>query len=251
MKQMVFLSGLPRTGSTLLSAILSQNPLIHAEGNSAVCQLMWDMHVSCSINSNEQLSANDRFDTILELLTSIPKIYYKDIEQPIIVDKCRSWTLQPNIDLILKYITKEPKFIVLIRPLEEIVASFVHLKIENGWTGNLTENILRDGSEPIMRSFDGIINVLSKYRENTIFVKYDDLVSNTEKTIENIYNFCGWQQFDHSYNDIENKYPENDEVYGLLGQHYVRPKIEKRKIEIDLPKEILEKCHFLNELIGL
>jgi len=45
--QFVCLSGLPRSGSTLLSAILSQNPLIHAEGNSAVCQLMWDMQMSC------------------------------------------------------------------------------------------------------------------------------------------------------------------------------------------------------------
>ena len=39
-QQFVCLSGLPRTGSTLLSAILSQNPLIHAEGNSAVSPLM-------------------------------------------------------------------------------------------------------------------------------------------------------------------------------------------------------------------
>ena len=44
------LSGLPRTGSTLLSAILYQNPKIHAEGNSGLCQLMWDLEVSCKHN---------------------------------------------------------------------------------------------------------------------------------------------------------------------------------------------------------
>ncbi len=42
-KNFYFISGLPRTGSTLLSSILYQNPLIHTEGNSALCQLMWDI----------------------------------------------------------------------------------------------------------------------------------------------------------------------------------------------------------------
>ena len=46
------LSGLPRSGATLLSAILDQNPEIHAEGSSAVCQLMWDVHKSCYGMSN-------------------------------------------------------------------------------------------------------------------------------------------------------------------------------------------------------
>ena len=57
-KQFVFLSGLPRTGSTLLSAILSQNPKIYSEGNSAVCQLMYDMQQSCIHKAKEQLIAN-------------------------------------------------------------------------------------------------------------------------------------------------------------------------------------------------
>ena len=60
MEQFVCLSGLPRSGSTLLTAILSQNPLIHAEGNSAVCQLMWDLHQSGLTTAKEQLKANGR-----------------------------------------------------------------------------------------------------------------------------------------------------------------------------------------------
>jgi hypothetical protein len=78
-KQFVCLSGLPRTGSTLLSAILGQNPKIHAEGNSAVCQLMWDMYCSCTQNAKEQLLANNRSHTMMNLIKSIPQVYYKDI----------------------------------------------------------------------------------------------------------------------------------------------------------------------------
>ena len=68
-KQFVFLSGLPRTGSTLLSAILSQNPKIYSEGNSAVCQLMFDMQQSCINKAKEQLIANKRQEkTIIDMM---------------------------------------------------------------------------------------------------------------------------------------------------------------------------------------
>ena len=75
-KQFVGLSGLPRTGSTLLSAILSQNPEIHAEGNSAVCQLMWDMQQS--VVNSEQLKANNK-DLLDALVKTIPHTYYADV----------------------------------------------------------------------------------------------------------------------------------------------------------------------------
>ena len=94
--QFVCLSGLPRSGSTLLSAILSQNPLIHAEGNSAVCQIMWDTHTSCLTKAFEQLKANNREKTVFDLVSQVPHIYYKNIPEKIVVDKCRSWTLELN-----------------------------------------------------------------------------------------------------------------------------------------------------------
>ena len=76
--QFVCLSGLPRSGSTLLSALLSQNPEIHAEGNSAVCQLMWDMQQSCLSAAKEQLLANNRQSTIKDIISQIPHLYYKN-----------------------------------------------------------------------------------------------------------------------------------------------------------------------------
>jgi hypothetical protein len=69
-KKIIALSGLPRSGSTLLSSILSQNIDIHAEGNSAVCQLMWDMEVSCNTSGQEQIKANKREKTIIAIDTT-------------------------------------------------------------------------------------------------------------------------------------------------------------------------------------
>ena len=102
MNKLMFISGLPRTDSTLLSAILSQNPALHAEGNSAVCQLMWDMQQSCKINAGEQILANDREQTAVDLVSAIPSIYYKNVSNKVVFDKCRSWTIPDNMDMIKK-----------------------------------------------------------------------------------------------------------------------------------------------------
>ena len=247
MSKFIALSGLPRSGSTLLSAILSQNPNIHAEGNSAVCQLMWDMQKSCNINAKEQLLANNRINTAQDLIASIPNIYYKDVKESNIIDKCRSWTLPDNMDMLYKYITKSPKVIVLERPLIQIVKSFVYLRKENNWQGNLEQGLLDDWSEPIVRSLNGVKWAKANNKGEFIFIQYDELINHPKDTIDKIYTFCKLKPFKHDFNNIINKHPENDEVYKMLGQHDVRPTISKRNIDIKLSKSIIEKCKQLSQ----
>ena len=246
--KMFMMSGLPRTGSTLLSSILSQNPDIHAEGNSAVCQLMWDAYVSCEDNCKEQLLANNRIQTQQDIISAIPSLYYKNIEAKYVVDKCRSWTLPANMDLIYNYITPTPKIIVLIRPLEQIIASFLNLPK----TGkDLYRHLLEPQSEPLTRSYDGVLNAMKNNSGEFIFIKYDELVGDTKTTLDKIYQFCSWEPFEHDLTNIINKSPEDDSVYGTIGQHDVRPTIGKREYSIKLPDETLRRCRELNKQIGL
>lgn len=241
-KQFVALSGLPRTGSTLLSSILSQNPEIHAEGNSAVCQLMWDMQQS--VLNSEQIEASNK-NVLDALVKSIPHTYYADVTKPIIVDKCRSWTLPANIQILNRYFDNAPKIIVLVRPLVEVVASFLALRKANGWSD--MEILLEDGSEPIMRSLAGVEWARKNNNGEFLFVTYDELVDNTQESLDRIYNHCGWDPFVHDLDNITNHYKENDAVYGLIGQHDVRPQISRRTVDIDLPDKLIEKCNRLDE----
>ena len=224
----VALSGLPRTGSTLLSAILSQNPEIHSEGNSAVCQLMWDMQLSCQTTANEQLAANSRAATQDALVAAIPAIYYRDVTATHIVDKCRSWTLPANMDMLRRYIPNRPRVIVLTRPIDEIVASFVKLRRANGWQGDPEVGLLDAGSEPIMRSLDGVESAKASGSNEFLFIEYANLVESTREVLESIYDFCEWEPFHHDLDRVVNLHPENDAVYGLLGMHDIRPTIGRR-----------------------
>jgi sulfotransferase len=238
----VALSGLPRTGSTLLSAILSQNPEIHAEGNSAVCQLMWDMQQS--VVNSEQIKASSK-NLLDALVKPIPHTYYANITKPIVVDKCRSWTLPANMEILNRYFDNTPKVIVLVRPLVEIVASFISLRKKNNWI-NPEEGLLDDGSEPIMRSLAGVEWARKNNNGEFLFVTYDELVDDTQVSLDRIYEHCGWRSFKHNLDNIINEYQEIDPVYGLIDLHNVRPQISRRTVDIDLSDELIEKCNRLD-----
>ncbi len=241
MKNIVFLSGLPRTGSTLLTSILSQNPEIHTSGNSALCQLMWDMQVSCQ--NTEQIK--NKPEVTESLLKSIPKVYYEK-NQGIIVDKCRSWTMPANLELIDKYITKSPKIVVMLRPVIDIVKSFVYIRTLNGWKYPETQ-LLDDGSDPIMRSLDGVKHSRLVNKGQFLYIQYDDLITDPHNTLEQIYGFYGWKQFNHQLDAIQNKSFERDDLLNMIGLHDIRPTLSRRTVEISLSDELYKKAISLSE----
>jgi sulfotransferase len=245
MEQMVCLSGLPRSGSTLLSAILSQNPLIHAEGNSAVCQFIWDIHQTGTVHAAEQLHGNNRTKTVGDMIQAVPHIYYKDVPatKKIIVDKCRSWTIPANVELLKKYIDPHIKIIVLERSVEAIIKSFMKLYVKNNWPTekiNATlKALLTPGAEPIMRSICGINLAKKNNTEQTfLFIQYDDLIAQPAETLQRIYTFCGWAPYAHDFQQVVNTHPENDAYYGLKDFHTIRATVGKEENTVVLPAHI-------------
>ena len=238
------LGGLPRSGATLLSAILDQNPEIHAEGNSAVCQLMWDMPQSCYGPASEQLNATYRGDTIPSIVSAIPSAYYKDVSANVIVDKCRSWTMPTNMAMLQKYFVESPKVIVMERPLVDIYKSFNAIHRSNGREveANMEFELLPN-SEPVVRSLDGVIWAKQNNQNgNFLFISYDELVTETERVLTSIYEFCEIAPFKHDLNNIINNHPEDGVgVYDNAGLHDVRPTICKRKIDETVPDTMIAK----------
>jgi len=256
-QQFVGLSGLPRSGSTLLSAILSQNPLIHAEGNSAVCQFMWDIYVSYRDNCLQQLKANNKEGILLDLLSMVPNVYYKKrpASETIIVDKCRSWTRESNFQMIQACIGPTVKVIVLERPIKDVVNSFARLYHSNGIKGEALETellaLLEPDNETIMRSFDGIQWAKANNSSNNfLFVNYDDLVADPGAILAKIYEHCEWAPFEHDFDNVLNKYPENDDVYGVVNHHEIRQKVGKIRRDYSLLSEaVINACNSVDNTI--
>jgi sulfotransferase len=183
-ENIVFLAGLPRTGSTLLTSILSQNPEIHTAGNSALCPLMWEMQDACS--RTEQIM--NRPDIPDKFIGSMPEIFYKDVHSSIIIDKCRTWTLQPNIELIYKYINLNPKIIVMNRPIIDVIKSIIYIRKMNNWK-NPEYKLLDDDGEFLMRPLQSVYNSLFLNQEHILHIQYSNLIEDTENTLKKVYDF--------------------------------------------------------------
>jgi sulfotransferase len=231
-----FLSGLPRTGSTLLTSILSQNQNIHTQGVSALCQIMWDTQVSFWNMEN----VIDNPEVATRVLQSIPNAFYNYTNKHII-DKGRSWTLPANLDLIDKYITKSPKIIVMLRPIVEIVKSFVYIRTLNNWQ-DPEWRLLEEESEPIMRSLDGVKYARSINTGQFLFIWYEELVDNPQETINKIYNFCQWDRYEHNFDNITNLSPERDDLLNMIGLHDIRSRLSRRNIDVRLSEELYKRA---------
>jgi hypothetical protein len=162
-----------------------------------------------------------------------------------VIDKCRSWTLPDNIAILNKYFDHKPKVLVLERSLIEIVKSFVALRQANNYKGDLEKGLLDTWSEPIMRSYEGVKWAKANNNGEFLFIQYNNLINDTQSVIDKIYSFCELEYFEHDFNNIVNKHPENDQIYGMLGQHDIRPTINKRDLDVKLSKEMIAKCKSL------
>jgi hypothetical protein len=238
---------MPRSGSTLLSAILSQITNIHSEGTSSLGQIMLDTKDLLQ-RFVPNFEINKKPERFFNIISNILPVYYSNINAPIIIDKSRSWTHQKYLNIMYDYITPKPKIVVMQRPLIDIVKSYMAILINNN-NYDLMSILFEQNGYPIMQGLDGLRNAKINNNGEYLFVQYDDLVDNTEDTIKKIYEFYEIEPYKHKFNNIEVKYPENDSLYvdgKLLGLHDVRPTISRRKLDIELSEDIIRKCEMLD-----
>jgi hypothetical protein len=203
---------------------------------------MWDTKVSC-LQTEQMANSPDVPD---RLLKSIPEIFYNNTDK-YIVDKCRSWTLPANLEIIENYITDSPKIVVMLRPIVDIVKSFVYIRKLNGWK-NPEISLLDNGSEPIMRSLEGVKHSMSLNSKNFLYIEYEDLVHSTKSVVKKVYDFYEWEPFEHTYDNINNVVQEKDSQLDLVGLHDIRPEISIRKLDVQLSKKLYEKAISLDEV---
>ncbi len=240
MKTFYFMSGLPRSGSTLLTALLNQNPEIHASTNSP---LLDTIHYTEEylLYQSEQYKAHPKPECAHKVLSSIAPNYYFNTSQNIIIDKSRGWVNQ--IEHIQDYITQEPKIICPVRSIHDIISSFLNLIYHSKTTSFIDETLIKNNIEInndnradylmspqgiIGQSYHALSEAFRKGNHKYLFlVEYNDLVSQPQKELNRIYDFLELPRFTHTFENVKPKFDENDDVYKLEHMHTVRNKVEK------------------------
>ena len=253
MKTYHFLAGLPRTGNTLLSSILNQNPTIYSSPLSPVSEMLW-RHEQVTYGENS-VRLNDK-KGLENIGNSILDNYYADIDKPVIIDREKGWGTPPNFSYIKKYITPNPKIIFTIRPVTEILTSFLKVlptqglsldanMAANNWTIRNYLTMEDNYCDFLMQPWGQVsslltsIDTIEENKDNFCLIKYEDIINTPQEVMNKIYNFLELPSYKHDFNNIKKLEIDNDEATGLPANlHEIRPQLEK--ISQD-PKEVLSK----------
>ena len=236
-----FMAGLPRTGSTVLSAILSQNPKIHSGPASPVCPIMRDLTLGFSEGSFVEMSVANRPNFHSEVIGNVPHLYYKGVDKPFVIDKSRDWLHPRNMDLIRTYMSPTPQVLVLLRDKEAIIESFTNLWKKNGVPRGRMQALVEDATWKVSYYCDEIIPTVKAWQEITngnsvhrgdsdytsdqfLFIEYDQFVDDPAQTLAGIYKFFRLESYTHDFDNISADEIENDAVIGpeWSGLHQVR-----------------------------
>lgn len=249
MRTINFISGLPRSGSTLLGAILRQNPQVCAGMSSPVFSLVNALMPKLS-NANEfgvMFSDEERRAVLRGLFES----YYSVRPEPIMFDTNRSWTQKLPV---LLQLFPETKFVCLVRPIAEILQSFEHQYLRHPL--QLSRIIGCDPDTSVYTRCDRLMlanglvgTALNGLKEafygassdRLMIVSYQALVSAPDNVVQSLYRFCGIEPFSHRFKDISFEEREFDEQLGAPGLHAVRSDVRAVRSAGTLPPDIVAR----------
>jgi len=218
---MIFLSSLPRSGSTLLTSLLNQRPDVYASPTSNLCETVGAAVMSWEQNSTTQAQGGTQED-LMRIVKGIMSNRY-DTDK-MVFDKGRAWPA-PQIINTMSMI-QDVKIVATVRPIAECLASFAKIMkvpkedMKIFCEGNMLPQLLFQAYEALKAGYEA-------FPDKFLLIEYDDLVADPQRELNRVADFVGLDVFKH--NDTVADSDEDDKVWGIKDLHKVRPKIAKQK----------------------
>lgn len=261
-KKYFFLAGLPRSGNTLLSSILNQNPDIQVSANSLVSEIFY---YGVSLQFNEVFQNFPDYNSLESYLRSIFDSYYKNWDAKYIIDR-GPWGTENNLNVLENLFGDNIKIICTVRDINEILASFIKLnpkwideKIKDEYNSGMRHNnfyksdveikceVLMSSTGQIDKNLCSLSNLLQPENKKYLhLIEYNDLVENPKDVIDELYEFLDIPYHYHHFTSIKkfeaNGIQYDDNIYEC-DLHEVRNEIKKVKYEVKdyLPENVIKK----------
>jgi sulfotransferase len=245
-----FISGLPRSGSTLLAAVLRQNPRFHAMMTSPVGGIYLAM-LSALSRKNEGAVFIDE-DQKRDLLTGVFENYYRRIaHDKLVFDTNRIWcSKMPHLVRLFP----QAKVVCCVRSIGWIMDSLERREREHafelsgifgydaGGTVYTRVNRLAASDGMVGYALDALREAFyGGYPDRLMLVTYEALTRDPEGTLRIIYDFVGEPYFAHDFDNVEYEAEEFDMSIGAPGLHRVRRKVEFIERPSVLPPELMKR----------
>ena len=255
MAKLHFISGLPRSGSTLLGALLRQNPRFSAGMSSPVATLCGGMHTKISGSEFGVFFDEDRRK---RMLRGVFDSYYPDLPiDHVVFDTNRSWTGKMAL---LKSLYPSSRVICCVRDVGWIIDSVERMLNKNPTQLSRIFNFKPGASvysrvDILMNSDPGLIGqAWSTLREawfgdlaqRLIVVPYERLARDPKDVLQRLYVELGEPYFAHDFDNVAYDEPEFDAELGMPGLHKVREKVAYQARTASIPPDLFAKYNATN-----
>jgi sulfotransferase len=245
-----FISGLPRSGSTLLAAILRQNPRFHAGMSSPVGSLFMALQGAMSRRNEAAVFIDE--DQKRQLLQGLFDNYYHAIHpEKLVFDTNRAWCSKLST---LVRLFPDAKVVCCVRHVSWIMDSIERLIRANafelsGIFGYEPSNTVYTRVHRLAAS-DGLVGfAIDALREafwgehagRLILVGYEALAKCPEDTLRQLYQFLGEPWFAHDFGNVEYQAAEFDLALGTPNLHTIRRRVEWVERRSVLPPELFDR----------
>lgn len=254
-KKFFFMAGLQRSGATVLSSILNQNPNIYCSPSSPLFPMLAESDKSYGLPQNIDFDRSTGIDAVLK---NMANNFYSDHNEQYIIDKNHWWPIPLGVDIMHKYITQDIKIICPVRDIMEVLASFNTIVEKNKFKNK--ENVIDRGAlefthpdksmpdrraDFLMMPNQDISTHLygmgfakqPEFRHMFHFIEYNDIVGNPEKVLNDLYDYLEIEKFDHVFEGLKTEVPAKS-VTGIYDLHKVNPKLERKSVN---PKDIFSE----------
>jgi len=237
--QLHFMSGVPRSGSTVLAAILNQNKQAHVSTTSG---LVFALDALANVwHSQALLGENDKERTRLsQTMRAVIEAFYEDVEEPVIIDKGRGWPIPTIMQAMSQVIGEKPKIIATVRSIPDCMASFVRIAKPDDLDEFIYSGVL---STHLKAAYISLQTGYAFAPECFCLVEYDDLIADPKSQLDRIHAFLELPDFEYDFTAIDGTSVQEDdeEMHGYEGMHDIQPVLAKQHNED--PKDVL-KHHY-------
>jgi len=249
MKTIHFVSGLPRSCSTLLCNLLAQNPKFHSSSSSGLIDLIYPARKNL-VDCLEFKSMNPADSEAMFLdwaRGGILNAYNSLTNRPTVFDKGRSWL--GYLDLLFQ-LFPEAKVIVTVRDIRGILTSiekkrkshpayFIGEEANQLHYTTIEKRVQSWLSTPILGiPIERLRDATNSFKHKLCFVHAEELTTKPENVMKNIYSYLEEEYYSHDFNNIEQYTKEHDGVWWPIGDHSIKKNIMQIQTNWD---EILGK----------
>lgn len=243
-----FISGLPRSGSTLLAALLRQNPRFHARMSSPVARLFQMLLAGMSEEGAHAIGDTQR----ARVLEGLFHNYYADIDRPVVFDTNRLWTARLPA---LLAIYPQARIVCMVRNVAWIMDSIERLIRANPFArsrlfGDENERATVYSRTEALASRHRLVgSAWTSLKEayygpqaaSLLLVEYGYLTRAPARTLSLIYDFLGEPAFAHDFENIDYDEAEFDAALATPGLHRVGRVVKFQQRRMSLPPDLVER----------